>query len=549
MAFSKFMECSPVSPGLLMVALGLATVGIYATYHHRSSFALYARREGESTPQNPRSAAAQAAGPGSSGKGSMKDRGFGEWTPERFVYPDFKPCLKPLSEIAPLLNRPWRSGTYHLTMGIRSMPWESWIELDRNFERYHRIRKRRIETRGDKAVRVLTDAHNPDVVKGGGLAAVELVHELAEYLSRRYPTTFRVTSRYVLDGRRSTGEDAGSAFLSPQEDRNEFCDWGWGGAPPIRTIEVGPTGEVHELPLHVKDGERAPERALEIAALLISDDLAIMIEGNDGKYYFQAGAILVAGFWRLEDKIGMPLEEIHTSGDVPFWSWNLWTRRSAGPFSREAEVRHMRCMESVCPCAGGVSAGSRSAIGWPMYEVLAGDGKRWMTSLNCMLPPPMTSTCFQGMGAGGIKILETSMARFFRRLGTDKPVMRNNYFMQVVPEEGSADETDPEELAWGTTTHGLEDELGTVPLPELAEGAVAVERMRVRTERQTLRRLGTSGAVVFTIRTYTEPVAGLGDGDGRRLAEGMRAWPAAVRAYKGADRGGWISSAVGYLET
>lgn len=127
--------------------------------------------------------------------------------------------------------------------------------------------------------------------------------------------------------------------------------------------------------------------------------------------------------------------------------------------------------------------------------------------------------------------------------------MRNNYFMQVVPEEGSADETDPEELAWGTTTHGLEDELGTVPLPEHAEGAVAVERMRVRTERQTLRRLGTSGAVVFTIRTYTEPVTGLGDGDGRRLAEGMRAWPAAVRAYKGADRGGWISSALGYLET
>ncbi|KAF6762893.1 hypothetical protein DFP72DRAFT_1145461 [Ephemerocybe angulata] len=450
-----------------MVALGLATVGIYATYHHRSSFALYARREGESTPQNPRSAAAQAAGPGSSGKGSMKDRGFGEWTPERFVYPDFEPCLKPLSEIAPLLNRPWRSGTYHLTMGIRSMPWESWIELDRNFERYHRIRKRRIETRGDKVVRVLTDAHNPDVVKGGGLAAVELVHELAEYLSRRYPTTFRVTSRHVLGGRRSTGEDAGGASLSPQEDRNEFCDWGWGGAPPIRTIQVGPTGEVHELPLHVKDGERAPERALEIAALLISDDLAIMIEGNDGKYYFQAGAILVAGFWRLEDKIGMPLEEIHTSGDVPFY--------------REK--------------------------------------------------------------------LETSMARFFRRLGTDKPVMRNNYFMQVVPEEGSADETDPEELAWGTTTHGLEDELGTVPLPEHAEGAVAVERMRVRTERQTLRRLGTSGAVVFTIRTYTEPVTGLGDGDGRRLAEGMRAWPAAVRAYKGADRGGWISSALGYLET
>ena len=62
-----------------------------------------------------------------------------------------------------------------------------------------------------------------------------------------------------------------------------------------------------------------------------------MVEGSDGRYYLQAGAMCIAGAsvpaslvkathtltiswegsWRLEDKLGMPLEDIHTSGNVP----------------------------------------------------------------------------------------------------------------------------------------------------------------------------------------------------------------------------------------
>lgn len=42
-----------------------------------------------------------------------------------------------------------------------------------------------------------------------------------------------------------------------------------------------------------------------------------MFENLDGQYYLLAGAILLAGFWRLSDKFGMPLSEIHTSGSVP----------------------------------------------------------------------------------------------------------------------------------------------------------------------------------------------------------------------------------------
>jgi alpha-1,2-mannosyltransferase len=59
------------------------------------------------------------------------------------------------------------------------------------------------------------------------------------------------------------------------------------------------------------------EDPMQMAARMIQDDLAIMVEKEDGQYYLLAGAILLAGFWRLEDKFGMPLSEIHTSGDVP----------------------------------------------------------------------------------------------------------------------------------------------------------------------------------------------------------------------------------------
>ncbi len=59
------------------------------------------------------------------------------------------------------------------------------------------------------------------------------------------------------------------------------------------------------------------EDPMQMAARMVQDDLAIMFERPDGQYYLLAGAILLAGFWRLEDKFGMPLSEIHTSGDVP----------------------------------------------------------------------------------------------------------------------------------------------------------------------------------------------------------------------------------------
>ncbi|KAF8640018.1 hypothetical protein AX17_001262 [Amanita inopinata Kibby_2008] len=380
-----------------------------------------------------------------------KDRPFGKWKPVQFTYPAITPRLEKMAEIKPIPYRPFRWGPYHITMGIRNMKWDDWIELDNEYERYQRIRAHRIRTRGRAVVCVLDD--QPGLVRGGGEAAIELVHELAEYLSRRYPSAFRVTRH-------------------PPNIRNNY-QFGWDGAPPIKDITIISLNKTHSLPLDMCDGERAAEKAVEISALLVQDDLAVMVEGKDGRYYFQAGAVCMAGTWRMQDKIGMSLEDIHTSGNVPRYQEKL----------------------------------------------------------------------------------QTSLERYFRRLSVDKPVVRNNYFVQLVQsqrDQGTDDEEiDPEELAWSKTTNGLEDEFRQEHPksgPEIR--TVTPEMLRLRTERQTLRRLPKSGAIIFTIRTYVVPVAELARERGvpGRMASALKSWPEDVVEYKGSKKAGWGEILVEYME-
>lgn len=187
------------------------------------------------------------------------------------------------------------------------------------------------------------------------------------------------------------------------------------------------------------------------SARLVQDDLAIMFERPDGQYYLLAGAILLAGFWRLSDKFGMPLSEIHTSGDVP---------------------------------------GFRTK-------------------------------------------LEKGMTNFFRRVQPNAPVLRNNYFLQVDDDlawshsigSEDADESQQQVLGWNT-----------------AEKNKAIAHHYFRSERQSLRRLPRSGGVVFTIRTYFEPVTKIAKEPGvpGRLASAVRSWGDDVARYKGRERYGEV---------
>ncbi|KAK4498298.1 hypothetical protein PRZ48_010956 [Zasmidium cellare] len=202
----------------------------------------------------------------------------GTWTPSPFKRPPAKPYPNwSLENTKPLPYRPFRHGPYHITMGLRSMPWDDWIELDNQYLHFHALKKSRIAERGPSCCRTDPD---PRVQDG----ALELLEELAAYLPERYPSMFVKTA---------VGID--------NTVTNESYD--------IRPEHLTLNHEKHS--------------AITLSALLIQDDLAIMYERPDGQYYLLSASILLAGFWRLSDKFGMPLSQIHTSGDVPGYKEKL----------------------------------------------------------------------------------------------------------------------------------------------------------------------------------------------------------------------------------
>lgn len=190
----------------------------------------------------------------------------GQWIPSHFKFP--KPSPYPnwfLGTTKPLPYRAFRYGPkYNVTMGLRAVQHEDWIQLDNHFPKYHADKARRIVERGSKCSYTSPEAYP---------AAVELLHEFADYLPERYPTLYKRT------------------------------------AVGIDNLWSGESFNITEYPLK--------EDPMQMCGRLVQDDLALMFEKPDGQYYLLAGSILLAGFWRLEDKLGMPMSQIHTSGDVP----------------------------------------------------------------------------------------------------------------------------------------------------------------------------------------------------------------------------------------
>lgn len=155
------------------------------------------------------------------------------------------------------------------------MHWDEWIELDSHYPKFHAEKAARIAERGSKCCKTAPEACE---------AAYELLEELCAYLCERYPSLYR-----RIDGESRVGDGV----------------IGMG----IENLWSGERFDISERPLK--------EDPMQMAARLVQDDLVIMMERPDGQYYLLAGAILLPGFWRLEDKFGMPLSEIHTSGEVP----------------------------------------------------------------------------------------------------------------------------------------------------------------------------------------------------------------------------------------
>jgi len=102
--------------------------------------------------------------------------------------------------------------------------------------------------------------------------------------------------------------------------------------------------------------------------------------------------------------------------------------------------------------------------------------------------------------------------RFFASLRVERPVWRVNWSLVDTPELFR-----PPELR---------------ARPKQVDAARAGEQTWLRVERQTLRRLPASD-VVFGIRTYVEPLAGVSPEVAQALAARVREMPADMAVYKG----------------
>lgn len=98
------------------------------------------------------------------------EREPGVWAPVNFKRPAAPPYPDwDVYKTEPRPYRPFRHGPYYITMGLRTMQWDEWIELDNHYRRFHEDKKRRIKERGEKCCRTASEAYD---------GAVELLEEL-----------------------------------------------------------------------------------------------------------------------------------------------------------------------------------------------------------------------------------------------------------------------------------------------------------------------------------------------------------------------------------
>ena len=156
-------------------------------------------------------------------------------------------------------------------MGIRKMHWNEWIEMDSNFIPYHDAKVRELEK--DVASRV--QYVDNEVTR---LACFEVLEELTQYLTHRYPEVFQLQGNIL---------------------RNTI------------------TAEEFQYPAS------NPTEAMVTAAKLVQDDLVVMVLNDDGHYHIDAGAVCLPGFWRLTEKYRMSLDELHIEAGVPHYQEKL----------------------------------------------------------------------------------------------------------------------------------------------------------------------------------------------------------------------------------
>jgi hypothetical protein len=104
---------------------------------------------------------------------------------EVFITPLPTANLDDPTATSPKLYRPFRHGPNFITMGIRKLGWDHWIEMDSYFLRYHDMKAAELKKEFNEHVKYVDNEATRD-------ACFELNEELVRYLTHRYPKVYRL---------------------------------------------------------------------------------------------------------------------------------------------------------------------------------------------------------------------------------------------------------------------------------------------------------------------------------------------------------------------
>jgi hypothetical protein len=133
-----------------------------------------------------------------------------------------------LAATAPHPYRPWKSGKFVMTMGIRKIEPQHWLDMDNRYGEEQKLRRDLLEHHKDGVTQALP---------GSETACVEVLEMVVDYLKHRYPNLF-----FHPEGNRD--------YI-----RNEITGYTFRITTPY------------------------PVAPLEVAAQLVMEDLNIMIKG------------------------------------------------------------------------------------------------------------------------------------------------------------------------------------------------------------------------------------------------------------------------------
>lgn len=142
-------------------------------------------------------------------------------------------------------------------MGIRKLDWNDWIQMDSNFLRYHDLKASELKKDLSAHIQYVDDRVTRD-------ACFEVLEELVRYLPHRYPGVFRHQGNLV--------ENVITKETFALPPRKLFHE--------LHCFLLSLNG----LLVFYADLERigSPTEALKMAALMVQDDLILMIE-NEGE--------------------------------------------------------------------------------------------------------------------------------------------------------------------------------------------------------------------------------------------------------------------------